>query len=81
MKVNELITLLQQLDPEKEVRVSIRENYRPRGTKEITTVDALIDQDTNTLGFYAIDVDISNEYPQSEEKLIIPENEREEEYK
>jgi myo-inositol-hexaphosphate 3-phosphohydrolase len=61
MKINELIKLLQQLDPDKEVRISLRDNYRPKGTREIITVDALIDQDTNKLGFYAIDVNISNE--------------------
>ncbi|MBS4202462.1 hypothetical protein KHA93_22935 [Bacillus sp. FJAT-49732] len=56
MKVKELIEQLQKLDQETEVLISLRKGLRPSGTKPITSLEPVIDQDTNKLGFYAIDV-------------------------
>ncbi len=57
MKVKELIERLQGIDQETEVRISLRKGWRPIGTKPINSLEPVIDQDTNRLGFYAIDVD------------------------
>ncbi|MGN7942268.1 hypothetical protein ACTJJ9_20670 [Metabacillus sp. 22489] len=56
MKVKALIEQLQKLDQETEVRISLRKGLRPIGTKPIKSLEPVIDQDTNRLGFYAIDV-------------------------
>jgi len=56
MKVKALIEQLQKLDQETEVCISLRKGFRPIGTKPIKSLEPVIDQDTNLLGFYAIDV-------------------------
>ncbi|MDQ0225782.1 hypothetical protein CHH83_18360 [Bacillus sp. 7586-K] len=56
MKVKALIEQLQKLDQETEVRISLRKGLRPIGTKPIKSLEPVIDQDTNRLGFYVIDV-------------------------
>lgn len=80
MKVKELIKELQGLDPETEIRISLRKGWRPQFTKTIEKIDAVVDQNTNRLGFYSIDVEMDLEYPIGEEKLIIPEGKNNEKY-
>jgi hypothetical protein len=80
MKVKELMKRLQELDPETEIRISLRKGWRPHSTKSIEKVDTIIDQDTNRIGFYAIDVDMGLEYPMGEEKLIMPKDKNNEKY-
>lgn len=83
MKVKELIDHLQKLDQEAEVRISIRKGYRPYGfTRPLTPLEPVFDQDTNRVS-YSIDVNIIDheKYSETEEKLIIPENKTDEEYK
>lgn len=80
MKVKELIKELQGLDPETEIRISLRKGWRPQSTKSIEKIDVIVDQDTNRVGFYAIEVDMELEYPVGEEKLIIPEGKNNEKY-
>lgn len=81
MKVKELIEQVQGLDPEIEIRLCLRKGWRPYGTKKLTPLEPVFDQDKNRLGFYSIDVDTEIEYPETKEKLIIPENESDVKYK
>lgn len=81
MKVKELIKQLQELDQETEVRISLRNGFRPTGTRPVKSLEPIIDQDTNKLGFYAIDVNTEFTYPEIEEKLFVPENKSDVEYK
>lgn len=81
MKVKDLIEQLQKLNQETEVCISLRKGYRPIGTKPIQSLEPVINQDTNQLNFYTIDVNTEIEYPETEENLIIPKNESDVEYK
>jgi len=72
VKVKELIEELQELDPNAEVRITLRKGWRPINTKPIPKLEPVFDQDTNRLGFYAIDVEIKPDYPMPEEKIIMP---------
>jgi hypothetical protein len=72
VKVKELIEELKELDPNAEARISLRKGWRPIGTKPMPKLEPAINQDTNRLGFYAIDVDITPDYPTTEEKIIMP---------
>lgn len=74
MNVKELIEQLQKLDQEIEIRICLRNGWRPITTKPIPKLDKVIDQDTNQLGYYGFDVDTSIEYPIHEEKIIMPES-------
>lgn len=68
MKVKELIKELQELNQETEICILLRKKYRPLGSKPITYIHPYIDQDTNRLSTYAIDVDIEFEYSEEENK-------------
>ena len=57
MKVDELIHELKKLDQDTEIVISLRKKWRPYATKSIEKIDKVIDQDTNKLGYYAIDID------------------------
>lgn len=67
MKVKELLKQLNELDQEAEIRVSLREGWRPKGTKSIKAVDMVIDQDTN-IGFYCMDIDLKQEWSDKNER-------------
>lgn len=81
MKIKELIQQLQELDENIEIRISLRKGWRPYMTKSISRIDKVIDQDTNRIGFYAIDINTESEYPETKENLIIPEHKSDIEYK
>lgn len=72
MKVKELIEELQRLDQETEIRISLRNGWRPITTKPIPKLDKVFDQDDNCLSFYSFDVDTAIDYPESDEKIIMP---------
>lgn len=70
MKVKELIKQLKELDQEAEIRVSLREGWRPKDTKSIKEIDVVIDQDTN-IGFYCIDINVELDYEKEQKKILI----------
>lgn len=80
MKVNELIQQLQGLDQNAEIRISLRKGWRPYMTKSISKIDTAIEQDTNQTSYF-IDINTETEYPETEENIIIPEDESDIEYK
>lgn len=73
MLVKDLIQALQELDQEKEIRISLRDGWRPIGTKPVEMIDYTVDMDTNKVS-YSIDVDIhfENECPKGDEKHMDP---------
>lgn len=78
VKVKELVKRLQQLDQETEIRISLRKGWRPHSTKTIQTIDHVINQNTNRLGFYAIDVDIKlpKGFEILKENILVQENDK-----
>lgn len=78
MKIKELIEQLETFNPESEIRLSLRKGMKPYGTKPLGKIEPVFDQDSNRLAFYSVDVNI--EQPTGE-KIIIPENENDIEYK
>ncbi|WP_421663554.1 hypothetical protein [Lysinibacillus telephonicus] len=73
MLVKNLIQALQELDQEKEIRISLRNGWRPTGTKSVEMIDYAVDMDTNKVSYF-IDVDIHFEYESSkgDEKFVDP---------
>lgn len=79
MNVKELIQRLQECNPEAEVRIALLKKYRPVGTRPITSVEPYFDQDTSKVT-YIIEVNTEFEYPETKEKIIIPDNEKDIDY-